>query len=162
MAEASPFVLIGICAILAGIALLLVYYSIPDPNEYKGWHRGDHSGTARRVRQIEEAHGEEEGGAYRERGQDGGRTLPYGEESRRHAEAARQVSGIRNRPPGLLPGEKRVPHWTRDDIGRRVTGTAGNGQRYRGYLQSLPIIDGTAYVIVNPWGPITLSDIERV
>lgn len=52
-------------------------------------------------------------------------------------------------------------HWTREDIGRRVKGKA-NGFEYRGYLQSLPLTDDKAWVIVNPWGPVELSGIERL
>lgn len=91
MAESEPLVLLGICAILAGLALLLIYFTIPDPFEYKGNHRGDHTRTRARIREAQKEDGKEEGGADRERREDEGRTFPHGEEGGAHPKAARTV-----------------------------------------------------------------------
>lgn len=53
---------------------------------------GDHAGTTRRVRQVEEEDGEEEGGSNRERGEDVRRPVADGEEGGAYPEAARPVA----------------------------------------------------------------------
>jgi hypothetical protein len=87
----------------------------------EGIEDGNHTRTTRRLRQVEKEHGEEEGRAHRERGEDESRPLEDGEEGSGDAEAP-SLSWFRH--PGT--GE----YIFVDAAGRQVEWDNGEEERY--------------------------------